>query len=174
MVSDIPAQEGTATMAPVIPVKCSEIEDRPGRAVTHIEVAPAPVEPAAPVEDAPVVTSDGRYIVDPATATIEPVEDIPADIVAVMPVWEVRESSPTEKASIEFWPRSFDIAPGMESVFEVEQAAAEKLLLELGEILWGAGARDIVISESPTNRAELIDGGTFFTPDFGAQFAHDM
>ena len=145
--------------------------------IIDMEIAAAPagdIVDAAPVEDAPAVTSDGRYIVDPATATIEPVEDIPADIVAVMPVWEVRESSPTEKASIEFWPRSFDIAPGMESVFEVEQAAAEKLLLELGEILWGAGARDIVINESPTNRAELIDGGTFFTPDFGAQFAHDM
>lgn len=132
------------------------------------------VEPAPSFDDRPVITSDGRYIVDPEAGTIEPVEDIPADIVAVMPVWEVRESSPTEKASLEFWPRSFDIAPGMESAFEVEQAAAEKLLFELGEILWGAGARDIVIGESPTNRAELIDGGTFFAPDFGAQCAHDM
>lgn len=235
-------------MAPVIPVKCSEIEAAPGRLVTHmeftipslsrefiaeftpsrtsaaikrlqriidmeiaaapvddivdamekflkaakraqnatltddevaeyrrangwdiepapVEVAPAPVEPVAPVEDAPVVTSDGRYIVDPAAGTIEPVEDIPADIVAVMPVWEVTDSSAAQNACVEFWPRSFDIAPGMEAAFEVEQIAAEKLLPEIGELLWGAAPRDIAIGDSPTNRADLTNGGAFFAPD---------
>lgn len=123
-----------------------------------VEVAPAPVEPAAPVEDAPVVTSDGRYIVDPVAGTIEPVEDIPADIVAVMPVWEVRNDQ------VEFWPRSFDIDSDNENAFQIEQEAAAALFVELGGILWGACSDDVQI-DPLGNTARLIDSGVIIGPD---------
>lgn len=232
-------------MTPVIPVKCSEIEAAPGRAVTHMEftipslkrefiaeftpsragaaikrlvriidleiegapagdivdamekflkqakraqnatltddevaeyrrangwdIEPAPRTPEdayreaveslqpAPVEDAPVVTSDGRYIVDPAARTIEPVEAIPADIVAVMPVWEVRDDQ------IEFWPRSFDIDSDNENAFQIEQEAAAALFVELGGILWGACSDDVQI-DPLGNSARLIDSGPIIGP----------
>lgn len=109
-----------------------------------IEVPPAP----------PVVTSDGRYIVDPAARTVTPVDAIPGGIAAVMPVWAVEDDC------ISFEPRTFDVAPGMESVFEVEVDAAAALLEELGAIFFGAVPRDLKIGSSRTS-ARLIDGGTF-------------
>lgn len=121
------------------------------------EIAPAPVEPVAPAEVAPVVTSDGRYIVDPVARTIEPVADIPADIVAIMPVWDISPDM------IEFWPRSFDIAPEMEGAFGVEQEAAAALLIELGGIIWGACSTDIAL-DALGNTARLIDSGKIIGP----------
>lgn len=112
------------------------------------------VGPAPSFDDAPVVTSDGRYIVDPVAGTIEPVEDIPADIVAVMPVWGVIEATPENCAAVEFWPRSFDIPAEQERAFEIEMHAASALLTEIGEILWGAVPRDLRLSD---HGAQLID-----------------
>lgn len=117
----------------------------------------------ADIENAPVVTSDGRYIVDPVALTIEPVADIPADIVAIMPEWTITLGDKNSRAAIEFWPRSFDIAPDMEGAFEVEQEAAAALLIELGGIIWGACSTDIAL-DSLGNTARLIDSGKIIGP----------
>lgn len=250
MVSEIPAQEGTATMAPVIPVKCSEIEAGPGRVVTHFEftipsmrrefiaefvpsrtsaaikrlmriidmeaagapandivdalekflkgaksaknstltedevaeyrrangwdiepaartpedvyreavealqpapakVTSAPVEPVTPAEErAAILTSDGRYTVDPVARTIEPVEEIPADIVSVMPMWEVYPHC------VEFWPRGFDIPAELAVAFEVEQAAAAAVLAEATAHIFGVEPAALQLAKTG-NCAEL-------------------
>ena len=121
-----------------------------GWAAPALEVAPA-LE-AAP---GPVRTSDGRYIVDPVAGTVEPVEEIPGAVVAVMPVWEK-----TDDGFLEFWPRSFDVAPGMEEALEVEIEAAAALLPELGQIVFGASPRDLKWDRDG-HSVQLVDGGAF-------------
>lgn len=120
----------------------------------------APVEPAeelaappAPAEErAPMVTSDGRYTVDPVAHTIEPVEDIPADIVAVMPAWEVQPTC------VEFWPRSFDVPSDLVAAFEVEQAAAAAILAEAAAHIFGVEPAALQIAVTG-NGAELAAVG---------------
>lgn len=119
-------------------------------------VEPAPVEPAeeraappAPAEErAPMVTSDGRYTVDPVARTVEPVEDIPADIVAVMPVWEVHPTC------VEFWPRTFDIPGDLVAAFEVEQATAAAVLAEVAAHILGVEPAALQLAQTG-NCAEL-------------------
>lgn len=87
-----------------------------------------------------VVTSDGRYVVDPVNRSISPVEELPGDIVAVMPVWEIKDRE------ISFWPRSFDIPAGMEETFKYEEVAARALLNEIAHIVWGLNDDELMFA----------------------------
>lgn len=96
------------------------------------------------------VTSDGRYIVDPVHRSISPVEDMPGDIVAVMPVWEVKDRE------ISFWPRSFDIPAGMEETFKYEEVAARLLLTEIAVTMWGVSEDDLMFTSEGEYSIGLI------------------
>lgn len=96
------------------------------------------------------VTSDGRYIVDPVNRSISPVEDMPGDIVAVMPVWEVKDRE------ISFWPRSFDIPAGMEETFKYEEIAARLLLTEIAVTMWGVSEDDLMFTSEGEYSIGLI------------------
>lgn len=144
----------TSSMATVSEKELQKFKLDNGWTLTPVSIDPAPgvdlEAPAAP----PVITSDGRYIVDPATKTVTPVDELPADIVAVMPIWVVEDDT------IAYEPRQFDIAPGMETAFQIEHDAAAALLTELGGIIFGAVPRDLEVDSQRTS-ARLIDGGTF-------------
>lgn len=141
----------TEAPAPAAPVEPAEElaartpEEAYREAVEALQ--PAPVE-----ERAPIVTSDGRYTVDPVARTIEPVEEIPADIVAVMPTWEVHP------ARVEYWPRSFDIPAELVGTFEVEQAAAAAVLAEAAAHMFGVEPAALQLAATG-NCAELATAG---------------
>lgn len=96
------------------------------------------------------VTSDGRYIVDPVNRAISPVEEMPGDIVALMPVWEIKDRE------ISFWPRSFDIPAGMEETFKYEEVAARLLLAEIAVTMWGVSDDDLMFTSEGEYSIGLI------------------
>lgn len=96
------------------------------------------------------VTSDGRYVVDPVNRSISPVEEMPGDIAALMPVWEIKDRE------ISFWPRSFEIPAGMEETFKYEEIAARLLLTEIAQIVWGVSDDDLMFTSEGEYSIGLI------------------
>lgn len=117
-----------------LPAPAIVAEELPARTPEDVYRQAVEVLQLGPIDErAPIVTSDGRYTVDPVTRTIEPVEDIPADIARYMARWEVYDTS------LEVWPATFDIPAEYVGVFEVEERAALSLLGEVATRLWGEG-----------------------------------
>lgn len=76
----------------------------------------------------PVITSDGRYIVNPLVGTANPVDEIPEDIRGCMACFIIMRDGITVTPGEA-------VPAGMEHVAEYEYVAAQKIAFEVAEIL---------------------------------------